>query len=211
MKLPKAARDWAVFVGIAVLLVCLRVLAGAWMEQRDASTVLQQTPQDTKTASLHWGRCIRWYLPGNPLVGHCAEKLEALAASQRAAGAFGPALETYRTLHGAIYSTRSFYQPQAPRLDATRIAISELVPLVERNPQLSPEKVLAELRASRDPKLGWSALACIGFLIWIGAVIGLIRFGFSADGRFSGGRRASACGFTALLAFGCWLVGLWLA
>ncbi len=192
-----------------LFLVLIRILVGSAMEWRRAEDKL--SAGELRNATLHYGRTIRWYFPGNPYVRRAANKLLHLSQESWQQQDYRLALHVNRVLSGSLSATRSFYQPYAEMLQQGRENIAKLTPLVESERNIDPQQVLAKLEEDRDPDLWWSFVSSLAFLAWIGLVVGFIYSGFSESGQFIGGRKASLCGFGALTSLILWLFGLWLA
>jgi hypothetical protein len=169
---------------------------------------------DAEEAIRGWRRAARWYLPLAPHVTDAYERLEDLAGLAEARGDLATAIAAWQGVRGSILATRSFYTPHSERLDPANRHIADLMARVDREPppDMTPETLEAwhyEL-LSRDesPSVGWTLLALLGFLVWIGGGLLFAVRGVSAEDRLVR-RPAITAGLMVALGLFVWLLGLY--
>jgi hypothetical protein len=171
----------------AAIFLCLGIVAtrAVW-EGRSALADGDSAAQagDLPRAIALWRRAARWYVPLAPHVGAAYDRLEALAAAAEQNGDTATALAAWTGIRGSILATRSFYTPQAGRLDPANQHIATLMARIE-GAAADAGKSEAERSAwhlallSRDeaPSVPWVLVALAGFAMWIG---GGLRFALRA-------------------------------
>lgn len=201
-----------------VLAFCLGVIVtrAVW-EGRSALSegeVALQSRGDPDEAIRHWRRAARWYVPLAPHVGEAYDRLEALAAAAEEEGDLRTALAAWQGVRGSILATRSFFTPHAERLDPANRRIAALLARMDEAP---PEgRTAADLEAwhrallSQDeaPALGWTVLALLGFLTWLGGGVLFALRGVSAEDRLVA-RPAITAGVLVVVGLLLWMLGLY--
>ena len=136
---------------------------------------------------------------------HCAPDLRDLA------------LSAWRAIRRSVYATRSFYTPHRDRLERANEHIATLMAELE-GPDADPDSnqqarrdFHAELLAKEvGPSVGWSLLALLGLLLWVGGGLYFALRGVGADDRL---RPPAARLAVVLIALGLvvWMLGLYRA
>lgn len=202
----------AIVVGFCLAVVVTRAV---WQGRGalDAGDEALQA-NDTESAIRHWRRAARWYVPLAPHVADAYDRLEALAALAEKRGDLRTALSAWQGVRGSILATRSFYTPQEERLEPANRKIADLMTRLDTTPpvDMTPEK-LADwhyqlLARDESPSVGWSLLAVLGFLLWIGGGVLFAMRGVSAEDRLE--RRPAITAAVLIMAgLVVWLVGLY--
>jgi hypothetical protein len=170
--------------------------------------------KDSEEAIRHWRRAARWYVPLAPHVADAYDRLEGLAALAEKEGDLRTALAAWQGVRGSILATRSFYTPHADRLEPANRKIADLMTRLDTTPpsDMTPEKLAAwhyELLArDESPSVGWSLLAVLGFLVWIGGGVLFALRGVSAEDRLER-RPAITAGLLVMAGLFVWLIGLY--
>ena len=170
--------------------------------------------KDSEEAIRHWRRAARWYVPLSPHVSDAYDRLEALAALAEKQGDLRTALAAWQGVRGSILATRSFYTPHEDRLEPANRKIADLMTRLDTTPpvDMTPEKLAAwhyELLArDESPSVGWSVLAVLGFLVWIGGGVLFAMRGVTAEDRLER-RPAITAGVLVMAGLVVWLVGLY--
>ena len=160
-------------------------------------------------------RGMAYYFPGNPWVSRCKHKLLSIANTQRAAARRNSELAVLRQLRSAIIALRGISQPFAADLPAINQRIVTLIG--ERSD--SAEKLrtaggatelLRRMNEPPQPKLGWTLAALVAFSLWLGGLLGLLRFGLSPQLKRSQSRVWPWVGLAVAGAIVC-VLGLGLA
>ncbi len=167
-----------------------------------------------EVAITHYERAIKWYTPFNTTVQMAVERLWQLGTEAETRGEWHLALEAYQALRASLYAVQSFYVPYQSWIPKTEARIAPLLAKTKVGTEPQADKLAQDtaryamqLQRPVGPHLGWSVLAEIGFLGWVGATVGLIWYVVDAQGRFvwwQGGLWGS------LLAvfFALWLIGM---
>ncbi|MCS6799811.1 MAG: hypothetical protein NZ898_15060 [Myxococcota bacterium] len=211
-------------IGGRVLLVAAAIYTllavRAWVAGRQELADGRQAERrgDLDAAVAHYRRAVRWYLPAAPHVVEGIEALARLARQAERANDTERALLAWRSLRGAILSTRSLYTPHEAWVDLADERIAALMasqppPPIDagRSADERHTEYLAQLRAARErPTPGWALLAVGGFALFVGAVATLLVRGLDAEDRFVR-PVAARCALAALAGLFAFLLGLWLA
>lgn len=193
-------------------MVIARVAWSGYSEHRLAWEALERS--DTDTAVLHLDRAVQWYLPGAPWWQASVDQLQVLAA-QAESERPDKALPIYETLRSGLLATRSFYTPEVERLRVVNDKIAALqVSLPDArwpDPSLPPQARYDQARALLDrsyaPQPGWSFLATLGFLGWVGSAFGFFSRAFEAEGTFRP-KQGLRWGLGILVGYAAWVLGL---
>lgn len=169
-------------LGLVVALLSGRMLLGARQELRRARAAAARADGDG--ARLHLRRGLAYYLPGNPWVEQAAAALQQQAEREQSAGRSTAALESWRTLRGALLALRGAYQPFAERLPAIDERIATLTAAqAEAAPAwrgaAGRRRLQARLARPRDPRPGWVVVALLGFALWTGGGLALLLVGLT--------------------------------
>ena len=172
---------------------------------------------DSEGAIRWWRRAARWYVPLAPHVTDAYDRLEALAAGAEAKGDLTTALSAWQGVRGSILATRSFFVPHEERLEPANRRIAALLARMEG---AAPDAGKTEaqraawhydlLERDDSPDIGWSVLALVGFLTWLGGGALFAWRGISAEDRLVP-RAATTAGLLVACGLFLWLLGLYQA
>ncbi len=197
-------------VGVLSAILAVRAVTSSRSELTRGDAL--RAAGDVDGAILAYRRAARWYAPGNPFVPEALDRLAAVAGDAGAAGVRARALAAWRSVHGAIESTRSVYVPHEDRLRAARDAIARLVG--EGAPPgraaATRRQTLGRLRAPARPGLGWTLLALAGWIAWTGGAFAFAQRALDEEDRIRG-RAARLWGTIVVVGFGLFVIGLSLA
>lgn len=165
-------------------------------------------------AITFFDRSLHWYTPHNPYVQKSAERLWDIAMRAEQQGNIRLALIATRTIRRGFYAARSFYTPGKSWINKCDLKINELMQL-ERNQKEAQDtsthldKPMRPRQEATTPSTTWSIIVEIGFLGWIGSVMGFIMFACKGDQkvRLSASRGVVWAGL-AVMFFALWLVGM---
>jgi hypothetical protein len=172
---------------------------------------------DNEEAIRWWRRAARWYVPLAPHVSDAYDRLETLAAEAENRGDLATALAAWQGVRGSILATRSFYVPHEERLEPANRRIAQLLSRMEGGAP-DPGKTPAEreawhfglLQRDESPDVGWTALALLGFLAWLGGGVLFAWRGISAEDKLVP-RAATTSGLLIASGLVLWLLGLYQA
>ncbi|MFT5429651.1 MAG: hypothetical protein ACI9OJ_000323 [Myxococcota bacterium] len=205
---------------VVIAIVTLGIIGAIWLKVRlEAGAALEraqtfETKGDFDLAIAVYRQAIRWYSPGSGPVETSVDRLLALANQLETEGNPGLALVGYRALRTAIYGIRSIVSPYSEMLPGIESRIADLMAVQEGSPKLSDDwaarKTRHEALLAKDiaPHLGWSLMAVIAFLGWVGALFGLAFRGFDDESGALLPAQAAPWAAGILVTLGCWLTGL---
>lgn len=204
----------AIVVGFCLAVVVTRAVWQGRAALDDGDRAL--AAGDSEEAIRGWRRAARWYVPLAPHVSDAYDRLEALAALAEKKGDLRTALAAWQGVRGSILATRSFYTPESDRLEPANRKIADLMSRLD--PTLPVDMTREQLVAwhhellARDesPSVGWSLLAVLGFVVWIGGGVLFAMRGVSAEDRLVR-RPAITAGVLVMAGLVLWLVGLYSA
>ena len=163
------------------LMVWGRAYYGSMRDYQKAESFLKD--QKHIRAITYFDRAIHWYTPFNPYIQKSAEDLWEIGEQSEKKGDIKMALIAYRTIRRGFYSARSFYQPGKNWLERCEAKIGSLMTKEKEERSdfdLASTNDTGELffkKKRSDPVIFWSLIVEIGFLGWIGSVIGFIMLG----------------------------------
>jgi len=190
MALQSQLKIPVVVGSVMVLMVVARVYLGSSTELNTGKSALEAG--ETSRAIVHLDRAIQWYVPLAPTVGEAAALLWKVGQEADARGDTQGALEAFRALRGAFHAVRGINHPGKVWIDRANERIATLQASDNTaawpDPSLSREErkqvALDVLQRDPTPDPGWSALAVVGFLGWVGSGLGFFLRGFEPSGRF---------------------------
>lgn len=193
----------AVFVGVLIVLILwARAFYGSMKDYETGETLLKQS--EIIRAITYFDRSLHWYAPVNPYLERAATRLWEIGEQAEKAGDKRLALIAYESIRNGFYGATHFVTPGKHwirKVDAKLASLNRGQTENRETPQSS-----AFSGVSPYPSSFWSAVVVIGFLGWIGSLIGLITVAF----RPGGDRRGKSILWlgSSLLCFILWLVGM---
>jgi hypothetical protein len=202
-------------LGLVFASFALRVVTSAASELRAGDRYRDRG--EIEAALIHYRRAARWYAPGSPYHVDALGRLGQIGAGAEQKGDVDLALAAYRAIRAAIMSTRSFYVPEAERLDAAdqRIAVlmASLPPPAmdagKSREQLRTEH-LALLQADPGPSPLWSLVLLLGFALWVASAFVFTLRAVDEHDRFVR-REVLRWGSLIAVGFGLFVLGMSLA
>jgi tetratricopeptide (TPR) repeat protein len=165
-------------------------------------------------ALTHYELAFRWYLPFSPYPPESLKAMWEVGERFQREGEAALALETYRSVRGAIQGVRSFYTPYRGWLERANDRIAALEAALKPYPEVESssfaerkEEALAMLELDRAPSVGWSLITEAGFVGWVLCAIGL-ALSMNSGSRVNKRRTAFFWGLLLTLSFAFWLVGM---
>jgi len=130
-------------------------------------------------AITFFDRSIHWYTPFNPYVQRSAEHLWEIGKLAEKEGDIRLSLIAYRTIRRGFRAASSFYVPRESWIKKCNVKIDALLLKNEKEgvaqgDTKSSETHLFDTQKSKSPDIFWSIIVEVGFLGWIGSVIGFI-------------------------------------
>lgn len=211
--MPRALRLGArgvAVVGVLLAILAVRAVTSARSELTRGDAL--SAAEDLDAAILAYRRSARWYAPGNPYVPEALDRLAAIATDAEAAGEVDRALAAWRSVRGAILSTRSFYVPHRDRLERAEEAIVRLT--AEAAPPGRTEAVRRRTRtalhAPERPKTLWTLVLLVGWIAWTLGAFAFAQRALDEEDRVLA-KPARLWGTVVVVGFGLFVIGLALA
>lgn len=192
-----------VFVGVLIVLVLwARAFYGSMQDYDTGETLLKGN--EIIRAITYFDRSLHWYAPVNPYLERAATRLWEIGEQAEKAGDKRLALIAYESIRNGFHGATHFVTPGKHwirKVDAKLASLNRGQTENRKTPRSS-----AFSGESPYPSSFWSAVVVIGFLGWIGSLIGLITVTFR-PGEDRRGKGLLWFGFS-LLCFILWLVGM---
>ncbi|MFH1350087.1 MAG: hypothetical protein ABII26_04035, partial [Pseudomonadota bacterium] len=173
---------WFIFGSIALFLCIVwgRAFYGSMRSYHEGEKYLSQ--QKYIKAITFFDRSIHWYTPFNPYIEGSVERLWEIGIHAEKEGDIRLALIAFQTIRGGFIAARSFFSPGKSWIEKCQLKIEEIVKRTEKQREDREgldASVKDHLPIQRIVTPGplWSGVVEIGFLGWIGGVIGFIIFG----------------------------------
>jgi hypothetical protein len=199
-----------------LLLVAVMLLLKTLYSARQEFVYGEQaaTRGEYEEAITRYERAIKWYTPFSTTVQMAVERLWQLGTEAETRGEWHLALEAYQALRASLYAVQSFYVPYQSWIPKTEARIAPLLAKTKAGTEPQEDKLAQDttryamqLQRPVGPHLGWSVLAEIGFLGWVGATVGLIWSVVDAQGQFVR-RHGVLWGSLLAVFFTLWLIGM---
>ncbi len=126
-------------------------------------------------AITFFDRSLHWYTPINPYVRQSAQRLWDIGLIAEQEGDVRLALIAIRTIRRGFYSARSFYTPGKDWIDRCDARIASLMAKELEGQEMEGKATVpfAE-QENAEPNIFWTLVLEVGFLGWIGSVIGFL-------------------------------------
>ena len=195
---------------IALILVWGRAFYGSIQAYQKGETYLEE--KQYVRAVTYFDRSIHWYTPINPFVQKSAERLWGIGEQAEKEGDIRLALIAFRTIRNGFYGASHFITPGRAWIKKSDRKIDALIggqeKEVSKDSALLKETLIEEQR-NKSPVVLWTIVLEIGFLGWIGSVIGFIMFRMRHKQK--GEYRVSSDFLWMILTvcfFGLWIIGM---
>ena len=164
---------------IGLFMVWARAFYGSMQAYQKGETYLEE--KQYVRAVTFFDRSIHWYTPFNPYVRKSAERLWEIGEQAEKQGDIRLALIAFRTIRSGFYGASHFRTPGMAWIKKSERKINALLGNEERGREVSDDSAslredLLRDQKSTSPKILWTIVLEIGFLGWIGSVIGFIMF-----------------------------------
>ena len=199
---------------LAVALVLGALSARATIEQRAAWDRAVTLEREGRLADAidEYRWCLRWYTPWGPAHDDAADALLDLG-TRLSADDPERAVQALDNLRSGLIAGRHLWQPRAELVDHVNRTIPQLLVRVadRRGDKRDPKVLLGRFTADYARPVGVGALTslgvALGFLVWLGGLVQVVRRGVDDQGRFT---RAAWPWFGASVGgFGVWVLAMW--
>ena len=197
---------------ISLIMVWARAFYGSMQAYKKGEAHL--TGHRYIKAVTYFDRSIHWYTPFNPYVEKSAERLWEIGLYAERQGDIKLALIAFRTIRRGYYSASNIVTPGRTWIERCESKIGELLKIEEKTKKgahdFEPEKkLILQSQKKESPDVFWSITLEIGFLGWVGSVLGLIMFALKRKGE---AKLVTSLSLTwvglALIFFALWFVGM---
>ena len=199
-------------IAIFLIMVWAGAFYGSMKAYQKGETYLKG--QQYIKAITFFDRSIHWYTPFNPYVRRSAERLWEIGNHAEGQGDIKLALIAFRTIRRGFYAARSFITPGKSWIEKCDLKISSLVMMEEKERKgtdysMSSKRTIPQGQEIVGPSIFWSIILEIGFLGWIGSIIGFIIFilGRKGEGSYLHYPAFIWIGLTFVF-FVLWIVGM---
>lgn len=161
-------------------------------------------------AITFFDRSIHWYAPFNPYVRQSAQRLWEIGLHAEQEGDIRLALIATRNIRRGFYAARSFYTPGKDWITKCDKKITSLM-AKELEGQQREGKVAVPSATQKDaePDIFWTLILEVGFLGWIGGVIGFLIHALTRGGPPQlKARPAILWGLMVIIFYTLWIIGM---
>jgi len=205
--LKRAGQVAAVFL-VVLLILWIRVFYGSMQDYKTGETLLKEN--QTIRAITYFDRSLHWYAPLNPYVERSAERLWEIGQKAEKEGDRRMARIAFESIRNACYGTSHIFTPGEEWIDKAESRIKKLEG--EKTPKGDDEIEGEHPTKSPHPRVGWSVSVVVGFLGWIGSVLGFIVCVFRKDRRDKKPFYENLVWVSLIVAFGVlWFAGMVMA
>jgi len=209
-------RKILIVVGIFILfflLVFAKVCINARKEYQEGDKFFRA--KDYKQAIIHFNQAIHWYSPGSKAVANSIQALWKIGTHAETQGDINLALDAFQSIASSLYSARSFYTPHQEwiakcedRIANIRAMQEESLPQYKGIPfEKRKDEAIKILRMKTEPDVFWSMMVEVGFVGWIGCVIGFILRVFIGEKGFNS-KRAVFWGVLIIFFYTIWILAM---
>ena len=200
-----------VFMVIMVAMIWARAFYGSMQAYKKGEVHLAE--HRYIKAVTFFDRSIHWYTPFNPYVEKSAERLWEIGLHAERQRDVRLALIAFRTIRRGFYAASNVVTPGRMWIERCETKIDELVRTEEKIRERdkvfeSEKKLILRSQKTESPDVFWSITLEIGFLGWVGSVIGLIMFALKRKGEAKPVTSLSPWVGLALIFFALWIVGM---
>jgi len=199
----------AVSIGVLVTLVLwTRVFYGSMNDYETGETLLKEN--QIIRAITYFDRSLHWYAPINPYLEKAATRLWEIGERAEREGDLRMARIAFESIRNASYGTTHVFTPGKEWIRRVESKIDELSGAKgqkgdENTESWSPKR-------GPHPHAFWSVAVVLGFLGWVGSVLGFIFAASNKDRSHSRPFRKKLIWLSLTLAFGAlWFAGMVMA
>jgi len=195
------------FVAITLILIWGRTYWGS--AENYQAGIKHLEAQDYIKAITFFDRSLHWYTPLNPYIEKSVRHLWEIGLQAEQRGDVRLALIAIRTIRQGFYAARSFYTPGKEWIARCNIKIASLTAKeIEERQTGGKAHALPDKSKDTEPDIFWTLVLEIGFLGWIGAVIGFLAHGLTGEALRLRARPAIFWGTAVIIFFSLWIVGM---
>jgi hypothetical protein len=203
---------WAAFAVAALLAVSLllwmRAFYGSMEDYKTGEALLKDN--QVIRAITYFDRSLHWYAPINPYLEKAATRLWEIGERAEKEGDLRMARIAFESIRNASYGTTHVFTPGKEWIKRVESKIDELSGAKGQKGDGTTEPWSP--KKSPHPHALWSVAVVLGFLGWVGSVLGFILAASSKDRSDLKPFRKKAIWLSMSLAFGAlWFAGMVMA
>jgi hypothetical protein len=199
----------AVSIGVLVMLVLwARVFYGSMKDYETGETLLKEN--QVIRAITYFDRSLHWYAPINPYLDKAATRLWEIGEKAEKEGDLRMARIAFESIRNAAYGTTHVFTPGKEWI---RRAESKIHALSGAKGQKGDENAEPWTpKRGPHPHALWSVAVVVGFLGWVGSVLGFIFAALHEDHSNGKPFQKKVVWLSLVLGFGAlWLAGMVMA
>ena len=199
----------AVSIGVLIMLVLwARAYYGSMKDYEMGERLLKEN--QIIRAITYFDRSLHWYAPINPYMEKAATRLWEIGERAEKEGDLRMARIAFESIRNASYGTTHVFTPGKDWIRRAESKINELSgPKVQKG---EGDREPGSPTKSPHPHALWSVAVVLGFLGWIGSVLGFIFAAFRKDRVDQKRFRRKVIWLSLVLAFGAlWFAGMVMA
>jgi len=199
-------------IAVFLALTWARAFYGSMRDYGTGEEMLKK--KEVIRAVTFFDRSIHWYTPLNPYVEKSAQRLWEIGEEAEKQGDLTMALIAFRTIRGGFYAASHFTTPGKDWIERSEQRIAQLVVKQEKGEagdtgaERSKGKA-TQVQKSPEPDVFWTVVLEVGFLGWVGSLLGFIYVTWGP--KTGSGKPRYKSLFLIGLASGCfviWIVGM---
>jgi hypothetical protein len=197
------------WVGLLLLLILwLRVFYGSMEAYRTGETLLKEN--QTIRAITYFDRSLHWYAPINPYLERAATRLWEIGEKAQKEGDLRMARIAFESIRNASYGTTHVFTPGKEWIKRAESKINRLAAGASHRNDGNAEPWSPKKRPYPDAI--WSVAVVLGFLGWVGSVLGFISAALPSDQGNKGTSRRILVWLFLIVAWGAlWFAGMVMA
>jgi hypothetical protein len=189
------------FLGVVVVVLVSALVVRAVVASRAELSTARMFHEEgeLRRATEHYRRALRWWFPLSPYEARAASALESIAEELERSGDRAGALLAWRSLAGGVAAARLPWDLSSRAREEAKDEIARLVALeggapidanLDENQLAAQHRRLLDREVSPDPL--WGTILLLGFAVWIGSLVLLMRRGFDYEGHLRPSRARGA-------------------
>ncbi len=199
----------AVSVGLLIMLVLwARVFYGSMKDYETGEALLKEN--QIIRAITYFDRSLHGYAPINPYLEKAATRLWEIGERAEKEGDLRMARIAFESIRNASYGTTHVFTPGKEWIRRAESKINGLSGAKDQKEDVNPEPWSP--KRGPHPHALWSVAVVLGFLGWVGSVLGFIFAASGKDRRDQKPFRKKLVWLSLILAFGAlWFAGMMMA
>ena len=193
---------------LLLLILWLRVFYGSMEAYKTGETLLKEN--QTIRAITYFDRSLHWYAPVNPYLERAATRLWEIGEKAQKEGDLRMARIAFESIRNASYGTTHVFTPGKEWIKRAESRINRLAASASHGNNGSAEPWSP--KKGPYPDALWSVAVVLGFLGWVGSVLGFISAAVRNDQDSQRARRGILVWLSLIVVCGAlWFAGMAMA